>query len=272
MLRALFTAAALLVAAPAMAQDAGALERALRIDEVMEVMALEGVADGAVLRDELLPDTSATRWNRTLRRIYEPARMHPVFAKAFAADLATRGGVTQAMLDGVAADPVRKAIAAEIAARHILLDDAAEDRARLEVEEMRVARDPRLAALHRFSEVNGLMEMNVAGGLNATLAFFHGMQAAGAFPDGITEQDMLRDVWGQEAAIRHETEVWLDPYLLTAFRPLSDAELAAYTDFSATHEGQALNAALFAGFDALFVEVSRQLGLAAGREMLGHDI
>ena len=57
-----------------------------------------------------------------------------------------------------------------------------------------------------------------------------------------------------------------------AYRPLSDDEIAAYTALSETPEGQALNTALFATYDAMFVTISRDLGLAAAQFMAGEDI
>ena len=57
-----------------------------------------------------------------------------------------------------------------------------------------------------------------------------------------------------------------------AYQPLSDADLTAYIDFSATAEGRMLNAALFASFDVLFVAVSEELGFAAARFAQGEDL
>ena len=54
-------------------------------------------------------------------------------------------------------------------------------------------------------------------------------------------------------------------FLLMAFNPLNDAELQAYIDYSQSSSGQALNAALFEGFDARYREISYELGrLIAG--------
>jgi len=48
---------------------------------------------------------------------------------------------------------------------------------------------------------------------------------------------------------------------------LTDADLQAYIAFSKTGPGQALNAALFAGYDAVFGHVSRALGLSMAQIM-----
>ena len=57
-----------------------------------------------------------------------------------------------------------------------------------------------------------------------------------------------------------------------AYRPLSDAELTAYVEFSQSPEGQLLNRALFATFDKVFAVVSRDLGTAAAGMLTGRDI
>ena len=94
--------------------------------------------------------------------------------------------------------------------------------------------------------------------------------AAGGAPRD--EGEMLAEVWGQEDQVRADTEAWLFPFLALAYQPLSDAELKAYVAFSASPEGQRLNRALFAGFDAVFEAVSADLGRAAGLELRGRDI
>ena len=56
-------------------------------------------------------------------------------------------------------------------------------------------------------------------------------------------------------------------FLLMAYRPLSDVEMADYNAFSRTGAGQALNAALFEGFEVMYRDISHALGLAAAQAM-----
>ncbi|MFN6953040.1 MAG: hypothetical protein ACK4NE_10675, partial [Albidovulum sp.] len=60
--------------------------------------------------------------------------------------------------------------------------------------------------------------------------------------------------------------------LALAYGPLTDEDLRAYLDYSRSPEGKRLNTALFAAFDAVFEPISRELGRAAGRQLLGQDI
>ena len=110
------------------------------------------------------------------------------------------------------------------------------------------------------------------GAMNASYAFYNGMIDGQAFDFELTEDEILRDVWSQEAEIRLDTQEWLYGYLMRAYAPLSDDDLQAYIDFSATKAGRVLNAALFAGFDEVFTNVSKALGLSAAGFMQGEDL
>jgi hypothetical protein len=104
------------------------------------------------------------------------------------------------------------------------------------------------------------------------MAFFRGLAESGVFEGALSEDEMLAQVWSQEDEVRAETESWLLSFGAVAYAPLSDEELRAYTQFSMTPEGVALNRALFAAFDAIFLKVSHDLGLAVGRRTAGTDL
>jgi hypothetical protein len=132
--------------------------------------------------------------------------------------------------------------------------------------------DPRLALIRDFAVAGDLIEMNVAGAMNANLAFYQGMADSGGAAAEMTEEEILSDVWGQEPQVRADTEEWLFPYLVMAYEPLSDEDLEAYTAFWESAAGKRLNTALFAAFDVVFTDISRDLGRAAARQMQGDDI
>jgi hypothetical protein len=153
-----------------------------------------------------------------------------------------------------------------------LLDDAVEDAAKVAAADMAQDHDPRLALIRDFAVAGDLIEMNVAGAMNANLAFYQGMAETGGFAEEMTEDQILSDVWGQEPQVRADTEEWLFPYLALAYQPLSDEDLEAYTAFWETAAGKRLNTALFAAFDVVFTDISRDLGRAAALQMQGDDI
>jgi len=137
---------------------------------------------------------------------------------------------------------------------------------------MRVDNDPRIGQLAEFIAANDLLESNVVGALNANFAFYLGLSDGGAFPNPLSQDQMLSEVWSQEGVIREDIEEWLFSFLSLAYQPLSDADLQAYIDISNTPEGQAMNQALFVAFDGIFDEISRELGLAVAQVMAGQDL
>jgi len=268
----LVLALAQVCALPLAARTADELSRLLRIDDVMAVMRDEGLSYGRDLQAELFPGSDGARWQGVVAGIYDTDAMLQRFDAVFAPEMAADPEALAATVEFFASVRGQRIVELEIAARKALLDEAVEEVARAEVDEMRRADDPRAGLIIRFADVNDLVEQNVAGALNANLAFYRGMVSGGAFEGGLTESEMLADVWSQETEVRRETQEWLFPFLTLAYQPLSDEDLHAYLAFSETSPGQVLNTALFAGFDAVFEAISQDLGLAAARMMSSQDL
>lgn len=260
--------------APAQIADSIAeLGEILMIGPVLNVMREEGIDYGATLEAEMFPGAGGARWQAIVELIYDTATMRKRFDAALAVELGAGDPAGLAAMAGFFGDERgQRILTLELEARRALMDEAAEEAARLTAEDMRDEGDPRMAVLEDFARLNDLVESNVAGALNSNLAFYKGMAEGGAFGDAMTEEQILTDVWSQEADIRMETEAWLFPYLALAYGPLSDEDLAAYVAFSATAEGKRLNAAVFAAFDTVFSAISYDLGRAAARQMQGEDI
>lgn len=248
------------------------LVAAMRIGELAQVLQAEGEAYGVQLKDEMFPDRSGSDWSAMVTRIYQADGLTEEFTRSLSAELADKPEVAAKAQAFFASPTGRKIIGLEIEARRAMLDDAAEEAAKEAFGAMEAKGAPRVDALRRFVAANDLVEMNVMGALNANLAFYKGMSQGGAFTEGMTESDMLAEVWAQEDQVRQETEDWLWPYLALAYQPLSDEEMQAYQVFSEAPEGRALNAALFAAFDASFVRISGELGRAVALMVQGQDI
>ncbi len=258
--------------APAPVTATATLADTMKMGEVIEVLRSEGLQYGATLEEELFPGNGGSEWTGTVSLIYDTDTMNQRFARRFEAEMASAPDAVAAAQAFFSDARGQRILTLEIEARRALLDEAVEEAAKLKAEELAAKGDPRVALLRRFAEVNDLVEANVQGALNSNLAFYQGLAEGSKLGSDLTEEQMLTDVWGQEADVRSETENWLFPYLTLAYGPLSDDDLQAYVDFSASPEGQRLNAALFAGFDAVFTSISRDLGRAAGRQMAGQDI
>ena len=254
---------------PATAAD---LSRILQIPGIIAVMRLEGLDYGRSLEDEMFPGRGGDAWDATVALVYDEPTMLRRFQTAFAAELQGDPAAVAAVAGYFDTPLGQRILTLEVEARQALLDKAVEAVAKERADQMAADADPRMAALRDFATANDLIEANVQGALNANLGFYQGMAQAGAFGEDMTEDQMLSDVWGQEPDIRTETVDWLFPFLALAYGPLSDADLQSYTDFSRTPAGKKMNTALFAAFDAVFVQISRDLGRAVAHQMTGDDI
>ena len=249
------------------------LSSTLQIDGVLSVMRAEGADYGKTLAEEMFSGKGGAAWNKVVDGIYDENTMKALFDKSLVAELGAADPATLKVIeDFFGSDRGQRILSLEIEARRALLDPDTEDAAKVNLEKLTAKGDPRLDLIRKFAEANDLIEMNVAGALNANLAFFKGLAASSAVADEMTEDQMLQDVWSQEPTIRSETETWLYPYLALAYQPLSDDDLRAYLAFSELDEGKVINAAVFAAFNVLFVDISGKLGRAAAKQLHGEDI
>jgi hypothetical protein len=249
-----------------------ALTDTMRMGDIIEVMRQEGLDYGITLSAEMFPGKGGAQWDAMVSLIYNTDTMR----KRFEAGLLTALQGAEDDLGAIEAffgsEQGQTILKLEIEARRALLDQEVEDAAKLSWEDLRAEGGARVEKLTRFAEVNDLIESNVMGALNSNLAFYRGLAESGAFPQDMTEDQMLSDVWSQEADVRAETTDWLFPFLALAYQPLSDDTLDAYVAFSESPAGQRMNAALFAAFDGVFTQISYDLGRAAAKQMLGEDI
>ncbi|QBF31968.1 hypothetical protein [Thalassococcus sp. S3] len=244
------------------------LVQTLRLHEVAGLMRNEGLSYAEDLQDEMLAGGGGAYWIRQVDRIYDTEEMVRIVAEAFEGELsAPHRAAIQAFFDNPEGQSI---LTYENAAREAMSDEDVEDIARANYAELRGTDDARLEAVKRFVAANDLLERNVAGALGSNFMFFQGLADGGAYE--FSEDEIIADVWAQEGEIREDTEAWLYGFLLMAYRPLSDEMLDRYIAFSETEAGQALNAALFEGFDVMYRAISYDLGRAAAQAMAGSDL
>ncbi len=244
------------------------LAQVLMLDEVTQILREEGLRYGDELNTDMLGQGGGQYFHDQVREIYDPESMQSVVFAALGNLLNE-----QETADSIAFFDTglgQRILSLENAARVAMADPAIEEIARETYNDLLGTGNERLATVSRFIAVNDLIERNVASALNSNYQFFRGLAEAGGSRE--SEADILSDVWSQEAEIRDDTESWLFSFLLMAYRPLSDDELEAYYIYSETPAGQALNAALFAGFDSMYDLISYQLGQAVARAMGASDI
>lgn len=271
MTRLIQTFAFLVAFLPSVARaDVDALFDVMRLDEIIAVMRDEGLSYGADMASDFLNGAGGPDWERAVDRIYDTDKMAVTVKRSFSTALEDVD--TDSLVAYFETGTGSEIISLEISAREALLDEAVEEASITQLEAAAAADDPRLALIGRYIEENDLIESNVVGALNSNFAFFTGLADGGAFPFEMTEDQIIRDVWQQEEEIRTETTEWIHSFLLMAYQPLSDAQIEEYIALSGTSEGSALNRALFEGFNDMFNEISRSLGLAASIYMGGQEL
>ncbi|WP_417209991.1 DUF2059 domain-containing protein [Antarctobacter sp.] len=258
----------LVVAVPARADKVDELLDALQVDSMLGIMRTEGMSFGGELAGDMLPGGSSAPWESLLSQIYDPEKMHTVVRTGFSGAIADTD--PEPLIAFFSSDLGRRIVELELAAREAMIDDAVEEAARQSYREIKDNEGPRLDQIRRFVEVNDLLEANVTGALNASFKFYSGLVDGGGLQ--LSEGDILSDVWSQEKETREDTREWLYAFLLLAYEPLEDEELDAYIALSETTQGRALNRALFAGFNAMYDEISYALGLAAAQQMQQQDL
>lgn len=257
----------------AAAQGVGPVDvlfRAVGLPEIIAIMRDEGLAYGRDLEQDLFPDRGGARWVDEVENIYDEARMQATVRTRFDADLAAEN--LAPMISFFASERGKRIIQLEVSARQAMLDTSVDEAAKIALADMIKDGDPRLDLIREFSDANELVETNVVGAMNANYAFYTGLATGGAFGQDLTEEEILADVWSQETAIRDETEEWVFSYLAMAYQPLADEDLQAYVAFSKTASGMALNRAMFAAFDEMFVAISLALGQAASLFLVGEEL
>lgn len=246
------------------------LFRALGLPEIIEIMQQEGVSYGEELREDLFGGRGGGQWRAIVQDIYDLERMQQTVRDRLDIELAAEN--LDPMIDFFESERGRRIVALEVSARRALLDKGVEDASRTALAAMVADDDPRLELLRDFADAGALVENNVVGAMNSNFAFYTGLADAGAFPGEMSEDEILADIWNQEEAIRVDTEEWLYGYLALAYQPLSDEDLKTYTAFYRTDLGNALNRAIFAAFDELFVAISLALGQGAAIVMTGQEL
>ncbi|MBK5932964.1 hypothetical protein CCR78_03085 [Rhodovulum imhoffii] len=260
----------MLIAVPARATDTlEALVSVLHLPKLIGVMREEGLRQGEDIRQDLFEGRAAPGWSQAVSRAHDAEAMLDTLKGGL------ERGMTLEQMDASVAF-FRSTIGArivdlEVSARQARLDETVEEASIRLLEQMQADGAPRLALLEEFSEANDLVEANVAGALNSNYAFLRGMSDGGAFGEALTEGWMLRETWVQEPEIRAETREWVLSYLAMAYASLSEEDLRRYLEFSGTPAGRALNAALFSGYEEMFVAISYKLGLAVARDLAGDD-
>ncbi|GGE44149.1 hypothetical protein [Actibacterium pelagium] len=246
------------------------LYRALNLPELIAVMRVEGLEYAEEISETLLQGRVIDDWGGMVEVIYDQTRMEDELRAEMTARM--QDADFDALLGyyvGGAGEAIAKA---ELDARQVLLSEEAEAEAHSLVDHMRQVEDPRLEMLERLEYLNHLIDRNVTSALNSSYEFYYGLIDSGAIPGGMSESDVLREVWAQEPEIRQEVDRWIWAYHAIAYEDLTDDDVLGYIAFSKTEEGKALFTVLFESFDTVFRRISRELGLTTGGFLVSEEI
>ena len=229
---------------------------ALQMHEVLSILRDEGLVYGADLDQDMLDGRGGPFWSAQLDRIYDVQQMEETLRRAF------ETGMTEDEISAALAffttETGAQIIALENSARRAISDPVIESEA-MDAYARLAAEDTALVQkVHRYIAVNDLLEWNVSGAMSASYQFYKGLSDGGYHRR--SEADILDEVWRQQDDIRSDTENWLGAYLTMAYQPLHTEAMDEYIAYAESPEGQALNAALFDGFDVLYRDISYALG------------
>lgn len=252
--------------------DMAGLGNLLQIDSLIAVMSAEGRANGGDMAADIFAGQGGDAWQGVVDRVYDTAHLRRLFDTGLNRALAGDTATISAMTEFFGSDLGQRVLRLEVSARRALLEEATVEAASTAWEKLQSSDKPRAAQIERFVRANDLIDSNVVGSLNANFAFYRGLADGGAFDPPMAEQDMLAEVWAQEADVRADTIDWLYPFLALAYQPLTNSELDRYIAFSESPGGGKANVAIFQAFDSMFVAISKELGRSAARLMAGQDI
>lgn len=248
--------------------DSDRLLALLGAGELLEIMREEGLGYADDLAAEMLGSGASVTWERNIAKIYNLKAMTALTQGGFAKAL--EGQDLAPMLAFFESSEGARIVQLEVTARRAMLDADIEDGAIARGKALRGTDAPRVLLTQKLIETGDMLEANVVSALNSNILFYQGLVDGGAFE--LSEQEIITDVWSQEAQTRAETEDWLYGFFLMAYDPLPEQSIAEFVDFTDTGVGRALTRAIFAAYDGMYADISYALGRAVAREMQAEDI
>ena len=250
--------------------DGARLFDALRMPEVVALMREEGFAFAAEAGAEVFGDAPPAAWPGDLEAALDAGQMETQ-ARAVL-DAATVGLDLDPVIAFFTSEPGRTFIEVELAARWALLDDEVEQMARETAAMAMADEDPLFQQIERFVTVTDLVDRNAVAAMNSGLAYRRGLLASGGLPAGVTEDDIVNDLWAQELQIRADAQERLYSLLLLAYGPVAPADIETLIAFSETEAGRAANRAVLSALTEVSDGISFDLGRMLGRLLANEEL
>ncbi len=240
----------------------------LALNEVAQILRLEGMQSAQELNDDMLSGEGGPGWQHQVDAIYAPGRMVETVRRALEDQL--EGEKLEQTVTFFASDLGTRIISLENSARAAISDPDVEKVARDHYETLEGTDDARLALIRSMVASGDMIDRNVTSAMNSNYQFLRGIADGGAVT--MTQQEMLDSVTADAEEITKDTTSWLFGYLLLAYHPLSDDDLRDYLAYANTDSGQALNRGLFDGFGKAYEDISYALGRAVALNMTAEEL
>lgn len=259
------------IATPSMAAASELVDqmaRTMQIDDVTRTLREEGISDGRDLDEGFLDGQGGAFWDDQIGSIYAPGRISGVLRQAFADNMSdTQIRVTTQFYSS---ETGQKILALENSARLAMADPDILEQA---IEAAKLLEDSGAAIwpqIEEYVKLNDLIDLNVTSTLNASVRFYEGMVKGGI--SHLSEGEILETVWRDREDTLQSTQDWVYAFLAMAYKPLSVSEMNTYLEYSRSDAGQALNRALFAGFDTAYRQISFDLGQAIAQFLYSSEL
>lgn len=240
----------------------------LELREAAVILRDEGLTHAETLNQDMLGGQGGPGWQMQIDTIYDSGRMAEMVRRALETTL--EEPELEAAIAFFSSDLGARAVGLENAARVAISQPEVEEAARGRFAQLEDTDDPRLAQITRLVTAGDMIDRNVSTALNSNFQFLRGLRDGGALSD--SEDDLLADVGADLDAVTEDTTGWIYAYMLLAYHPLTEAELARYADFAETDAGRAVNQALFDGFGRAYEDISYALGRAVALNMTAEEL
>jgi len=256
---------------PVIAQADAARERLfdiLDLTSYVEIARQEGLEATDEISLSLLGRPADAAMMAQMGKVYDIDRMTETVRRDV--DAALTSEQVAAALIFFESDLGLRATELELAARRAMSDKDVEAAAEAAWFDAQETRPWLVARIREIKEAGDLVDRNVSGQLNSNLRFYQGLVDGNALT--LSEEDILADVWAQEAQTRADTVAWLGGYMHLAYEPLSEEDLTTYVAFWQTQVAGALSAAIYAGFGRMFDDVAYATGRVMAVSMATQDL
>lgn len=244
--------------------------QAARIKDTLALMHEEHLSYSSELEREVFPGRGGVRWAEQVARIFALERLDKMMHAHLESVLAERD--LAPFLQFYESDLGKRIVRLELEARRAFMDTAVKEASMERVAMMQDEGHPRLQQVERMINAWNLQEMNVAAALNSNLALYRGMAIGGGMGVPLDDEEIKRQIWSDEEALRLDVGQWLRAYMVLSYNTLSDDEMEIYLTYVGSEPAVALNLATFRAFDDIYALTSYELGLAVARMMQGDDI